>query len=177
MRFIKDKTGQLNKYFSKLIEDYFPELKALNFLYCWYDKSRYDDENQLIVASVRKIGNRDRDLFGYDVCIEADMEHWDSIAEDDQFKIAYHELLHIKLEYVDVNEEEDTEVEQEVKVDKDGRICFYIDSHDIVLKRFKTELKIFGLSADEEKVRRFLNAVHKRAVAGKLQPLKTKGKL
>jgi hypothetical protein len=47
-------------------------------------------------------------------------------------------------------------------MDSEERICFHMKEHDLVIKRFKKELKKFGLSDEEEEIFDFLKRVDKK---------------
>ena len=153
MKFTHDDSGELKEYFESVIAREFEELKFLNFVYVWCEDERTDDDNRVIVCMVRKIGNRDRDIFGYDIAVEASQEEWDKLTEDDKFRIAFHECLHVHVKTI-MNDKK-----IEPKRDKNGRVSFSIKEHDISLKRFKEELIKFGLSGEEKKVLHFLSKV------------------
>ena len=77
MRFSQDTEGELEEYFTLVLKQYFPHyLKWLNFLYTWRNGEKLDEDSIPIIASVRKVQNRDRDIFGFDVIIEVDDERW-----------------------------------------------------------------------------------------------------
>jgi len=159
MKFKVDESNRIEKVFNKVVEKEFPELGVLKFLYVWREQEKLV-EGQLVVAEVFKLTTRDRDLWGFDVRVEVDETTWPKMDSDERRKLAFHELLHIRLQYeTDDNGEENKDV---VKYDSDERVCFYIEEHDLILKRFKRELKKFGLSSEEEKMRRFLNKVHSK---------------
>jgi DNA-binding MarR family transcriptional regulator len=43
----------------------------------------------------------------------------------------------------------------------DGRLCFYMLPHDLDIRRFRDELMRYGLSEEENEIRKFLNKVFK----------------
>ena len=170
MRYKQDKTGQLDKLYNRIMKKHFPELSVLEFVFVWRDKEKYQ-EGQLIMAETSKLTNRDRDLFGFDVRIETDESNWDLISSKEQRKTAYHELSHIVLEREkgsveseedDLAEREDDEenpIPQDIKYDKEGRVCFRLREHTMVMKRFEEELWEFGLSEDEDNMLRLLERI------------------
>jgi len=167
-KLIIDKSDEIELRFTKVMTKFFPEFEALKFIYVWRMEPKYTEEDQIVVASVTKMSNKDRDLWGYDVKVEVDKEAWSTMTMSDRLKTAFHELLHIKLLYEESEEETETEKARvkdktkNIKLDKDDRVCFYMEGHDLVLNRFKRELQKFGLSSQEEEMRQFLNKVHKK---------------
>ncbi len=164
-----DDTGKLKKYFDKIINRYFKDFILLKFLYVWRDKQIFE-EGKIVVASVSKLSVRDRDLFGFDVRMEVDRSMWSDMPNTERFKTAFHELQHIEIEYYEIDEEEDDNLSladpnsqsREAKVDKQDRIKFHLLEHDVSLKRFKSELSKFGLSEEEDDLRRLLNSISKK---------------
>lgn len=157
MQYTIDKSKGLEGIFEKIFTRYFPQLKILNFLYTWRSKEKFVDD-QIVLAEVFKMSPRDRDLWGFDVRVEIFEDTWTTSNHKTRCKLAYHEICHIELLFKKGKEKK----KKNVKVDKEGRICFKIKSHDVALKRFVSELKVFGLEEDENKIRKFLNKVHKR---------------
>jgi hypothetical protein len=157
MKFYFDDTGELEKYFEKIQLEHFASLAPVKWLYTWREGEKLDDEGRMIAASVRKLSSKDRDIFGYDVAIEVDADYWKKMKKKDKFRVAFHELLHVELEY----DEDDEDFEEPFR-DNEGRVKIWMNDHDIVIKRFEAELKKFGLSKDENKIRRFLNKVYKK---------------
>lgn len=154
MRFQQDKSGELKEYFESIIDRDFEDLSHLNFVYVWREEEKTDDEGNIIIATVRKLSNRDRDVFDFDCCIEVDQGMWDKLSDHEKFKISFHECSHIKV---------DTVIEKNKpmpKRDKNGRISFSVKDHDLVLKRFREELIKFGLSKEEEDILIFLKKVN-----------------
>lgn len=115
-----------------------------------------DSEGGLIAAEVSKVSNRDRDLYGFDIRVEVDTEYWKKCLKEEKFKLAYHELSHISPVFVTAGDPDSG-----IKEDKEGRLKYKLLQHDIVIKRFKAELEEFGLSKEEERMRRTLNKIAK----------------
>ncbi len=158
MQYRIDETNELEDIFLKSREENqekFKGLENLSYIYTWRDKERFDKESgKLIVASVSKITNRDRDLYNHDVRIEVDENVWSTLTTEDKKKVAFHELLHVRIEIC--------EESNQIKVDKEGRVCFKLKSHDLSIERFEDELKKYGLSEEEDTIRRYLNKVYKK---------------
>ena len=159
MKYHIDDTGKIKKVFERVLEEYYEKLKILKFAYVFRDKEKFDD-GRLIAAEVGKLSNKDRDLWGYDVRVEVDEENWVKLDKEQKEKLAYHELMHVELEYdVDKDSGEETD---DIKIDNEDRICFHMKPHDLCIIRFKKELKKYGLSEAEEEVLDFLKRVDKK---------------
>lgn len=168
MKFIKDESGSLEEEFDFVKDRFYSELDELKFLYVWRDSEKFDDDGMIIYAEVRKLSNRDRDIFGYDVAIEVWKDGWKKANKDERNKIIFHELRHIK-----IDEDEET---GEIKYDKDDRVKYSLIPHDIVIRRFTEDLRKFGLSEQEDNIRVFLNSVHKEHKTDKNKTNKIKAK-
>lgn len=182
MKFKKDESGKLDKAVTWVIKNKRPDLECLSFLCVWRDKEKLVD-GKLVEAEVSKISNKNRDVFGYDVMLEVDLNNWKSLSVKQKKKLIFHELEHVQVEYMledsekaTDEDEEENEIDSkamfedmldisrpygEPKRDKQDRVVFYIVPHDIELMRFRSELLTFGLSKDEEVLRQFLNYVKK----------------
>lgn len=159
MKFTIDETGKIKKVFEEVMEQYFEPLKVLQFVYVWRDGDKFDD-GRPIAAEVFKLSNKDRDLWGYDVRVEVADVIWAKYDKEEKRRLAYHELLHIELEYeVD---KESGEATDDIKTDSEDRTCFYMNDHDLVIKRFRKEIKKFGLSGEEEEILDFLKRIDKK---------------
>jgi len=171
MRFYYDKSGKLEKIFKKVMDDNYPELSLLRWVYTFRDSEKLDEEGLPIIASVRKLVPRDRDIFDFDIMVEMDKEQWDAMGKSKKLKVVFHELNHTEIDW-------DDEDEQEPAVDKNDRIKFKLKPHDIVIKRFKEELNKYGLSEDEEEIRIMLNKIYKgkKLTIDKKEPKKKKSK-
>lgn len=51
-------------------------------------------------------------------------------------------------------------VDGEPMYDNEGRIKIYMMGHDLDIRRFKSEMHLYGLSVEEEGMRRYLNYIH-----------------
>lgn len=164
MKISIDKSGVLEKLIKELIKKLFPELGILNYLYTWRDTEKIY-EGQIVMSKVYKLSNKDRDLFDFDCRFEVDENMWNSLSKKEKYKLAFHELCHIKIECEHEEEDKDKDENENegrlARVDKEGRIIFHIVPHDVILMRFKKELKKFGMDKNEDKMRRFLNKVSK----------------
>lgn len=167
MRYEVDQSNKLSKAVQHVIDKHHDLLNSaeLKFIYVWRLEPKMED-GKLIIASVNKLSNRDRDVFGVDVRLEVDKAAWKLLSKEDKIKVLDHELMHIYMERdgeleegVEENSPEDT---RDFKYDKDGRVCFYMVPHDLDIRRFKEEMMRYGLSSEENDIRVFLNKVYKQ---------------
>lgn len=156
MKFFKDKHGELAKCFQYCIDRYFPALANYTFLYLFREGEKLDSEENLILAEVSKISPRDRDIYGFDIRVEVYVEYWNEATNKEKLKLAYHELCHIEPIFV-----KEDDPDSEIKEDKEGRLKYKLIKHDVVIRRFSKELEKFGLSEQEEKLRKMLNSINK----------------
>jgi hypothetical protein len=149
-KYWKDDKGDLEKIFKPLIEKHFPNLTQAQFIYTYHDKPTFDDEGEPIAAFARKIPNKERDIYGPDFEISVFQEYWITLSDKQKRRLAYHELLHPRIEMED--EDSDTPA-----LDDNGRLITWIEPHDLVIKTFKQEIEVFGLSKGDVKVAEFLS--------------------
>ncbi len=157
-----DDTGEIEQFCIKVRKKYI-ELKDkenLNFLYAWRSELKLEGP-RIIRGSVSKLPSRDRDLYGLDVRVEICAQSWEQMSNKEKAKLCYHELSHIEIEYPEVIDEL-SEEDKKPKTDNEGRVCFRLEHHNIFIGRFKAELKKFGLSEEEDALRKFLNKVNKK---------------
>lgn len=137
---VKDRKGELEKVAKRVIKKNkeFHILKKLNILYVWRlgDMPLYDDEGRAVAAQTKKLANRERDVYGYDVEIQVFKQSWRRRSKKGKYKLMYHELRHIEVEQ---------DEEFKPNRDDDGRIVFKIVPHDVVITAFESEIKKFGL--------------------------------
>ncbi len=140
---IRDETGVLKKLAELVVKDTqeFTQLKQLRFIYTWYvgEEPEKDYEKQYIVASVRKLPTRERDLYKRDVEFRVNRDLWQNANDESHYRTVWHELCHI---HVKVDEDFN------IVLDDDGRVAFSLLSHDVVIKTFSVELDKFGLPPD-----------------------------
>jgi hypothetical protein len=149
-QFIKDESGELEKIFTKIIEEEFPLLKNARFLYTWRRDEKRDEEGQVILASARKLQNRDRDVFAYDFNIEVWKEYWEKISEIEKEKLAFHELLHCRIKLDEYGAK---------TYDTNGRLSIFIEPHDIIIRKFKAEVVKYGLDEGDKNIISFYKSV------------------
>ncbi len=164
-KYENDESGEIAKFFEKVIakNEEHKDKSNLNFLYAFRSEPKFEGTASLISDS-KKLPNRDRDLFDYDVRVEICEQTWENMSSKDKMRIAYHELCHIKLEYA--GDDESGELIKgglgRIKTDKEGRICFNIVDHDIKIGGFKNEYKIFGISDEEISILKALSKIRKK---------------
>lgn len=152
LKFERDKTGELNKYFDACKNVYFPKLKYVNVNYIFRTVQEKDDEGREVIGMARRLPPKERDLYGYDfeICIHKDT--WKKASNKFKQRIAWHELNHLRVQMqFKVNEP---------MVDKAGRIKIGLKQHDLVIRTFTEELEIFGPTTEQkeaiEKIQKFL---------------------
>jgi hypothetical protein len=136
----QDKSGKLKKVFDKVMKKYFPELLKAEFLFAFRNNDKFDDEEQVIIAEARKIGSKERDLYGFDFDITVHHDTWTDSKEEMKYRIAFHELSHCGLKLDD---------EGVPKRDANDHLITEMIKHDIYIKSFKTEIEIFGLDGED----------------------------
>lgn len=139
---VDEKEYDVKEIFDAVVEKYEDDFVDIvnncNFLFTFRDSKIYDDEGMEIAAQSKLINKRERDLYGYDFEILFYEELWNELSRKQKMRLMFHELLHCQVVY----DEDDN-----VATDKDGRVVTYITPHDIVIKTFKREIELFGLSS------------------------------
>ena len=138
---IKDAKGELEAVANELIAEYkeFRSLSKIKILYVWKlgDSPDWDDESRPIAAETRKLPNRERDIYGFDVEIKVFKSSWRKRGTKSKRRLMWHELQHIELE-----EGENFKVAR----DDDGRVKIKLRSHSVAVNTFSEEIDRFGLS-------------------------------
>lgn len=124
----------------KYHDDVADVVENCNFLFSFRDSKIYDDEGMEIAAQAKQISKRERDLYGYDFELLFYEELWTQLTRKQKMRLVFHELLHCQVDY----DEDDN-----VAIDKDGRVVTYITPHDIVVKTFRREIELFGISPSD----------------------------
>lgn len=139
LQYWKDKSGHLEKIFRKVKKE-FPRLKPAKILYTFRSEPKYDEEGKPVAGEARRLPNRERDLYGYDleVCVHEDT--WQSYGKKYRKQLAWHELRHCQVDY---EENEDGTETTTPKKDAAGRISVWLDDHDINIKSFMDEIERF----------------------------------
>ena len=158
MSFWRDTSNKSEKYYKKVMKRFFPELLSAEFIYSFRNNEKSDDEGKIIVAEARKIGNKEKDLYGFDFEINMHADTWASAREEEKYRIAYHELCHCRVE-LDENDEP--------KHDESGRIVTKMEPHDLYIKSFKSEMQLFGISKDVEELAEFMQEMLQGASSSK----------
>lgn len=144
IHYIRDKSGEIKQMASAVVARYpeFRILSCLRFLWVWKlgDPEFDQKEGMPLEAVVRKLPNRERDVYGKDIEVRVHCDTWKSQTYDQRFRLIFHELLHIHVEQ-DEN--------RNIKIDDDGRVVFSIVPHDIVIRAFQREIEEFGVTAYE----------------------------
>lgn len=116
-------------------------LRPAKILYSFRTTVKTDDEGSIVLGEARKLQNRERDLYGYDFQICMHEESWNAMNAIQKRRICWHELNHCIVV---------CHFSGEPKYDKAGRIRISLRKHDIVLKTFLAELRVFGPSSDQK---------------------------
>ena len=99
---IRDKKGELEAVANELIAEQkeFKILSKIKILYVWKlgDSPDWDDEGRPIAAETRKLPNRERDIYGFDVEIKVFKSSWRKRGIKSKRRLMWHELWHINLE-------------------------------------------------------------------------------
>lgn len=159
MKLELEKSGDVERIFNKVVEDYPDEFQFITentmFQFTTREVATYDDEGRTIAATASKLSNRERDLYGSDFEICVYWEYWETLDDTQKERLIYHELLHC---YVELDEED----ESYPKYDKDERVVIGIVPHDLVVKTFKAEIEEFGLSYDDLEIAEFFYHQYKK---------------
>lgn len=139
LKFEKDPTGRLSRFFEKIRTRYFPYLAPARIHYVFRSTVKVDDEGFTVIGEARKLSNHDRDLYGYDFEICMYKETWRHASDRLKERYAWHELNHLIVKWD----------EDGPKRDKADRIVINIKTHDIVLKTFMEEIELFGPTKEE----------------------------
>jgi hypothetical protein len=153
LRYEKDKSKKLNVLFEDVRVKYFPNLDQAKFNYVFRTTFKKDDEGRLVIGEAQKLSTRERDLYGYDFQICVHKKTWLSAEKTEKIRIAWHELNHCMVIY---------DGRTQPKRDRAGRINISMRPHDIVLKTFQEELKIFGPTSEQSKMISSLKVVSNR---------------
>lgn len=146
-----------------LINEHFPHLKQVKILYCFRNKPRNGDDGTIIAGMARVLPAKLQDLWGYQAEIELARPVWEAMSTSRKRRLLWHELRHLQVEIDD----EENPIE-----DKDGRVSLYCDDHDVHIKTFSDELRLFGLEKSDIKVLRTLYKIYKEYKAGKIKVAK-----
>lgn len=134
-----DDTGALKKMVLRVMHKHVKlrVITNLRFLFTWrLGDPEYDKESVPIIASVRKLPTRERDIYGNDVELRFNLDAWQRMSDKQRYRAIFHELLHIQIE-----------LDEHMRVigDDDGRVVFHLANHDVLIRTFKEELELFGL--------------------------------
>ena len=161
MKFHRDKSGKLDKFFKKIMNKYYKHdpIHLANILYCFWVGEKTSREGNIILGTARALSPRERDIFGYDFLIAVYKKHWKSAKFIDRVRLAIHEIKHCI-----VITEGETDVS---KKDKEGRIKIKIRPHEVSLNLFLYEVKKCGLSNGERRLIKSILKADKSARKGK----------
>lgn len=148
---VDEKEYDVKEIFDTVVEKYHDDfadvIENCNFLFTFRDSKIYDDEGNEIAAQAKTINKRERDLYGYDFELFFYEELWVSLTRKQKIRLMFHELLHCKVDY---------DEDGDIAIDRDGRIVTYITPHDVIIKTFKREIELFGISNQDMQTALFL---------------------
>ena len=113
----------------------------MKILYAFRNPARYDQKRmRMVLGECMKLNNRERDLYGYDICVMMAQKQWKECTESQRYKLMWHELYHI-----------DVLLDEAAQPSRDdyNRIRLRLRLHDLNMERFSEELDIFGFNTDE----------------------------
>jgi len=148
VRYWQDKTKELRQYFIKVRErmpDDFAHFNHVKVNFLFRDPPDTDSDGlggeTIIAGYAKKLGNKERDIYGYDfeICMAAAV--WKEATKKQKFRLMWHEMTHCQIDY---EEDEATPAR-----DKDGRVRTWIKPHDVLMRTFYEEVEKFGLEPGE----------------------------
>ena len=149
LNFLQDDSGHLQRAVERVIKDHeadFQLLRFLRFLYTYkMNDPQYDKDDQPIEGFVRKLPNRERDIYERDAEICVHFDSWRDKTKKQRYQLIYRQLLSIRIEL-------DGGDPLQVVQDDDGRVIFRIDPPDLVVRLYTKELEKFGLPTKYKRV-------------------------
>lgn len=149
LNFLQDDAGHLQRAVERVIKDHeqdFALLRFLRFLYTYkMNDPQYDKDDQPIEGFVRKLPNRERDIYERDAEICVHFDSWRDKTKRQRYQLIYRQLLSIRIEL-------DGGDPLQVVQDDDGRVIFRIDPPDLVVRLYSKELEKFGLPTKYKRV-------------------------
>lgn len=162
MKFNKAAT-KVEKMARIIIKEHFPNLKHIKILYVMRAKPKPGEDDTIIAGTARVLPAKMVDIYGFNAEIELAKPVWDAMDAKQKRRLLWHELRHLQVEVGD---------DDEPILDKDGRISVHCDSHDISMKTFSDELRLFGLQSSDIKVLRTLAKIYRAYKKGKIKKIK-----
>lgn len=149
INFVQDDAGHIKRGVDRVIKNHpedFALLKYLRFLYTYkMNDPQYDKDDLPIEGFVRKLPNRERDIYERDVELCVHFDSWRDKTKRQRFQLIYRHLLSIRIEL-------DGGDPLQVVQDDDGRVVFRIDPPDLVVRLYSKELEKFGLPSKYKRV-------------------------
>lgn len=149
INFLQDDHGTIARAVKKVMQDHpkdFHLLSHLRFLYTYkMNEPQYDKDQQPIEGFVRKLPNRERDIYEMDAEICVHFDSWRDKTKRQRYQLIYRQLLSIHIEL-------DGGEELRIVMDDDGRIVFRITPPDLVVRLYSKELEQFGLPSKYKRV-------------------------
>lgn len=151
-RIIRDTSHELQSMYRKVVgEDHknFPELNLLRFLFTWREgKPEWSKDNQVIMAQVKKLPPRERDVYLFDIELRVWYDGYQEMNHKQKRRTIWHELRHVQ---VDLDED------FKPTLDSENRIRFHLAPHDIVIRTFADEVEKFGVNPQDKHPIQLLN--------------------
>jgi hypothetical protein len=146
-----------------LINEHFPHLKTIKILYVFRAKAKPGEDGTVIAGMARVLPTKLQDLWGYQAEIELALPVWNAMSASRKRRLLWHELRHLQVELDD---------DEKPIEDKEGRVALHCDDHDVHIRTFSDELRMFGLEKSDIKVLRTLYRIYKDYKAGKIKVVK-----
>jgi len=147
--YIPDIKGKLEKLGKRVIKEdkEFKSLGWVNINYCYRRPARFDKDGFLVAGQARRMPVQARDLFKVDFVIEMARDVWKHLSKEARHRLMWHELRHCQVVLDEASQPER---------DRHGRVKIKLDSHDLVVKTFREEVRKFGTAGHEKAIAKFL---------------------
>ena len=124
----------------------------MEILFCFRSEPDFDDDGGIVLAKASKLGNKQRDVFGYAFMIVVAHDLWREMPKKKRLRLLWHELNHLQIMY-----DEDGNPE----TDAEGRVKTWLQKHDLIVRSFKEEIEKFGLDADALPTAKYLGRAYR----------------
>jgi hypothetical protein len=135
----RDDTKFLKIIGFKLMRAKYPLLLELRINYIWRNIPERVSSTHVRKTTLRKLANKDRDIYGYDAQIEVDISSWIKSIIKDKIRLVDRELKRI----LPLIGEDGI-----IKKDQSGRTIFTVGSHEMIVETSEEEIKEYGLSKE-----------------------------
>jgi hypothetical protein len=124
----------------------------------WMIGKKPDKDGRVTLGKMKKAGELDRELHGYDAILIVNAEHWKILNEQQRLALIDHELCHLDVAL------DPTSLEP--KVDGHGKTCYRVRKHD--LEEFRGVIERHGVYLSD--IAEFVRAAMKKDPNMKLFP-------